>query len=482
MLRAFIKDSAIYTVSIILSRGISILLVPIYTRVFSPADYGVIDILAVVANLVNLTIALEVSQAVARFFVEMKTVEEKRAYVSTALWFTVIVNVIFVIVAQYYCNTIGPWVLGASYNETLFRVAVLSIAASGIFYLFQNQLRWQLQSFHYAITSVITLLVSVSITLALIFGAKLGLISVFYGQLAGNAVGAAFSYSFARESYGLIFNKGSLKNMLAFSAPLVPSSIGVFVAVYIDRIAIKELMTMADVGLYGIAYRISSLVGLLMTGAQSSLTPLVYNQYEQSDTPAEIARIFRYFLWGAFLFFLGLSLFSRELLVIFTTPQFYGAYIIVPILVPAVMLAGMYVFAPGLAIAKKTKSIAAISISAAVLNTVLNFTLIPYLGIRGAALATLVGAAMQFSLYVWLGNKYYLIPFEWKRYGKALGIVVLLVIGGGFINAPFWIGFIIKLIISIVGLILVTWIMIDNAEINRIKKLGLRKRDAKCVE
>jgi len=482
MLRDFLKDSAIYTVSIILSRGISIILVPIYTRVFSPADYGVIDILAVVANLINLTIALEISQAVARFYAEMKTVEEKKAYVSTALWFTVIVNFIFVIVAQYQCNNIGPWVLGDSYNETLFRVAISSIAVSGIFYLFQNQLRWQLQSFHYGITSIITLLVSVSVTLTLIFGARMGLISVFYGQLVGNAVGAAFSYGFTRESYGLIFNKDSLKNMLAFSTPLVPSSIGVFVAVYIDRIAIKELMTMADVGLYGIAYRISSLVGLLMTGVQSSMTPLVYNQYKESGTPAEIARIFRYFLWGAFLFFLGLSLFARELLVIFTTPQFYGTYIIVPILAPAVMLAGMYVFAPGLAIAKKTKSIAAISISAAFLNTVLNFTLIPYLGIRGAALATLVGAVMQFSLYVWLGNKYYPIPFDWKRYVKALGIVVLLVMGGGFINVSFWIGLIIKLLISIVGLILVTWIMLDKDELKRIKRVRLRKRDVKCVE
>jgi O-antigen/teichoic acid export membrane protein len=482
MLRNFIKDSAIYTVSIVLSRGISIILVPIYTRVFSPADYGIIDILAVVANLVNLTIALEISQAVARFYAEMKAVEEKKDYVSTALWFTVIVNVIFVVVSQYYCNTVGPWVLGDSYNETLFRVAIFSMAANGIFYLFQNQLRWQLQSFHYAITSVITVLVSVSVTITLIFGVGLGLISVFYGQLVGYTVGAVFSYCFARESYGLIFNRVSLKKMLAFSIPLVPSSIGVFLAVYIDRIAIKELMTIADVGLYGIAYRISSLVGLIIAGVQSSLTPLIYNQYEEAGTPAEIARIFRYFLWGAFLFFLGLSLFARELLLIFTTPQFYGAYIIVPILVPAVLLAGMYVFAPGLAIAKRTKSIAVISISAAFLNTVLNFTLIPYLGIRGAAIATLVGAAMQFSLYVWLGNKYYPIPYDWKRYARALSVIIFLVIGGGFIAVSLWIGFLVKLLIWVTGLILVTWIIIDNAEINKMKKSILRKRDAKCVE
>jgi O-antigen/teichoic acid export membrane protein len=325
-------------------------------------------------------------------------------------------------------------------------------------------------------------LVSVSVTITLIFGVGLGLISVFYGQLVGYTVGAVFSYCFARESYGLIFNRVSLKKMLAFSIPLVPSSIGVFLAVYIDRIAIKELMTIADVGLYGIAYRISSLVGLIIAGVQSSLTPLIYNQYEEAGTPAEIARIFRYFLWGAFLFFLGLSLFARELLLIFTTPQFYGAYIIVPILVPAVLLAGMYVFAPGLAIAKRTKSIAVISISAAFLNTVLNFTLIPYLGIRGAAIATLVGAAMQFSLYVWLGNKYYPIPYDWKRYARALSVIIFLVIGGGFIAVSLWIGFLVKLLIWVTGLILVTWIIIDNAEINKMKKSILRKRDAKCVE
>jgi len=482
MFKNFLKDSAIYTVSTVLARGIGIFLIPIYTRMFSPTDYGVIDILAVVASLVNLTIALEISQAVARYFPDVKTVEEKRAFASTALWFTIIVNCIFLIVVQYYCNTIGPLVLGSLYNETLFRVALFSMATSGIFNILQMQLRFQLQSFQYALVSIITLLVSVFVILVLIFVAKWGLISVFIGQLVGNVIGALASYRFGGKSYALVFDTNKLKQMLAFSAPLVPSSIGVFIAVYIDRIAIKELMTMADVGLYGIAYRIASMVSLIMVGVNSALMPLVYNNYKQANTPTEIARIFRYFLWAAIMFFLGLSLFARELLVIFTTPQFYGAYTVVPILVLAVILSGMYVFAPGLAIAKKTSLIAGISITTAFINTVLNFTLIPYLGISGSALATLIGTGMQFSLFIWLGNKYYVIPFEWKRYAAATLGTIILVILGGLIKTSFWLGIGMKLLITIVALIYVTWIMIDWEEFRKIKQIIFRQEIKAMLE
>jgi len=482
MIKQFFKDSAIYSFSTIISRGISIFMVPIYTRVFSPADYGVIDMIAVVSSLINLTIALEISQAVARFFPENKSLEEKRSYASTALWFTVCVNIAFLILAQYYCSYLGPLVLGTSYNEYLFRIAIFSIVTSGILQLVHNQLRWQLQSLNYSIVSIMMLLVTVTTTIVLIFGFKLGLISVFYGQLIGNVVGLFLSYKFAGDSFGLVFDKTKLKTMLEFSLPLVPSSAAVFIAVFIDRIAIKELMTLADVGLYGIGYRIASMAALVMVGVQTSMTPLIYNHYQESNTPYEIARIFRFFLWAALMCFMGLSMFASEAIMIFTTPSFYGAYVIVPILVAAIIVSGMSVFAPGLAIAKRTKITAAVSITTALLNTGLNFALIPYLGIRGSALATLMGAVMQFTLYMWLGNKYYPIPYQWKRYLKVLTISILFVLIGTAIKVTFWADIIIKIFISIIGLILITWILIDKNEFEKVNQFWLKMQKTICAK
>ena len=73
-----------------------------------------------------------------------------------------------------------------------------------------------------------------------------------------------------------------------------------------------------------------------------------------------------------------------------TTEAFYGGGIVVAYLVPAILLGNMYIFAPGISIAKKTKFIAYINVTGAALNIILNYFLIPKFGIVGAGTATLL--------------------------------------------------------------------------------------------
>ena len=79
MLKQFFKDSFIYGLSNVITRGIALILLPLYTQVFSPADYGVIEILSIVATIVNLIVALEISQAVALYYADADTESDKIA-------------------------------------------------------------------------------------------------------------------------------------------------------------------------------------------------------------------------------------------------------------------------------------------------------------------------------------------------------------------------------------------------------------------
>ena len=178
----------------------------------------------------------------------------------------------------------------------------------------------------------------------------------------------------------------------------MPSAIAVFVAIYIDRLAIKSLLDMQSVGLYAIGYRVAAIVSLLLFGFQSALTPLVFNDLDNSNTPNEIARIFRFFLALVLPLLVFIILFSKELLEFITTPAYFKAYSVIPLLGAATLLSNMYIFAPGLFIAKKTSHIAGINIFTATLNICLNFLLIPHLGINGAALATSEQFSNQFHI------------------------------------------------------------------------------------
>jgi O-antigen/teichoic acid export membrane protein len=430
LVKRFFKDSAIYGFGKFLVYGVGFFLIPIYTHAFSPAAFGVIDLLNTVARLALLTVALEIAQSVIRFLPDTEAQTERVAYSSTALWFSAAVYGLFVVVGWVGADFFSTLVLGESGQADVFRVALLMIWASGIFILLQNQLRWQAKSTLYTLVSVVDTVISLGLTILFILVLQTGIIGVFWGQTIGLVAGGILALYFTRQDFALTFDWAKLREMLRFSLPLVPSGVAVFVYLYIDRIIINALMTIGDVGIFGVGYRIASIVSLLMFGFQIAMMPLVYQHYREPSTPRNLSRIFRYFVAGALLMTLGLSLFARELLTLLTTPAYYGAWVVVPLLVPATVLSGMAIFAPGLSIAKRTGVVALINIGGAILNTVLNLALIPILGIQGAALATLLSTGAVFGVFLYFSQKIYPVPHTWRQLALAVILTILLVVVG----------------------------------------------------
>ncbi|RMD79998.1 MAG: hypothetical protein D6823_03915 [Chloroflexi bacterium] len=88
------------------------MLVPLYTRVLSPSDYGSLELLTTFASIVNLTIALEVSQGVARFYPTEPHPDRKIVYASSAFWFTVVCSSIFSVLMLYLSPNIAVLIMG----------------------------------------------------------------------------------------------------------------------------------------------------------------------------------------------------------------------------------------------------------------------------------------------------------------------------------------------------------------------------------
>lgn len=431
MLKQFLKDSVIYGIGKFITASVSFFLVPIYTRVFSPSDYGIIDILNTISTLALLTIALEISQSVIRFIVDAQDRSDRVAYSSTALWFSTTIYTLFVVFTLTLATPLSSALLGQGEMESSFRWAMIAIWGTGLFRLFQGQLRYQMKSGRYTIVSVVDTLLSLILSVVFVVVFKFGVEGVFISGFIASLISILLGAFWTREDFDLTFNFQKLGEMLRFSIPLVPSGIGVFVYLYIDRLTINHFMTMTDVGLFGVGYRIASIVSFLMFGFQTALTPLIYNHYRNPNTPSQLARLFRYFAAAALLLTIGLSLYAREILAIMTTPQYVPAWSVVPLLVPASIFSALYIFAPGLAIAKKTAAIAFINIMGATVNTALNFLMIPLIGIEGAALATLTSSVIVFCVYMYFSQRSYHVPHVWGRLLAASLITIVIVVFGG---------------------------------------------------
>jgi O-antigen/teichoic acid export membrane protein len=204
----------------------------------------------------------------------------------------------------------------------------------------------------------------------------------------------------------------------------------------VDRIAIAAFLSLTEVGLFGIAHRAALLTQVLLMGLQTAVTPLIYASHQESRTPADLAKIFRFFTMVVLIMWLGLGLFATELLELATTQAYVAAAPAVPLLVPAVVLSGAYVFMPGAAIARRTGVIAAINISHGFLNLLLNLVLVPFLGIVGAAGATLLTSVSAFVTNAIVSQRTYPVPHNWRVLALASVMTASIVAAGWFMGHP----------------------------------------------
>jgi O-antigen/teichoic acid export membrane protein len=481
MIRRFFADSAVYGVAALLSQGIGLLLFPFLAHHFSPQEYGVIDILSLTAILANLTVALEVNQGLGRHFVDASEAE-RVDYASTALLFTVGAYTMFAAVTLTLATPLTHVLLARGVDPWITRVAIIWIWIAGIVYLAQDQLRWRRRPHAYAVVSVTTATVTAGSTAILVLGIGVGVIGALLGQLAGALAAALVVFGLSKDAYALRFDRHKLSVMLAFSLPLVPSSIGVFLNSFADRLVLLHTRSLADVGIYGVAFRIATVVSLLLAGFQGAATPLILARHQHPTTPGELARIFRLFSAVALIAFLVVSLFADTEVRLLASSAYARADILIPYLFLSVLLFGVYIFAPGLTIAKRTRTLALVSLSAGLLNLGLALALVPPLGIRGAGLATVLSSAWFFVLTMFFSQRHYTVGHDWVRLGAALAVAIgLLTLGravisiGGAHALAVW-PLAEKAILSGIGGVAITTLLVPRSE--RRWAMGLAARTA----
>lgn len=415
MIKQILSDSFLYTLANVFTKGISFIMIPIYTAYFSTKDYGVIDLLIVTGSILSIIIGLEIHQAVARFFTEAKSEIEKKIIVSSALWSIVILYLLFLLCFLPFTDQISSLFFGTVEYSSILFVAFLSFCFNFIYYYFSSQLKWQLKSKQNVFVSFIYSLITALLTYVLLKFYDGGMSSVFIAQIFAAVIGIYLSYILSKKYYGFILDIHKFKELASFSTPLIFSTLIVYAMLYVDRIMINAYLSLEDVGLYGMAFRFASVTTLLTIGIQTALTPLIYNNFQNNETSITISKLFNYFVLASTVFLFSLFIFSKDLILLFANENYLGAYKAIPWLALSIILSGVVNFAPGIFIAKKTKYILYINIFAFLLNIILNFLLIRDFGLLGAAYSTSISSLIYFLLYCFIGQKYYYIPYIWTK-------------------------------------------------------------------
>lgn len=427
MVRRVFRDSAIYVVPTILTAGMSFLLFPFYAHHFTPRQYGIFDLLTLTAMLVGWTVALEIYQGVGIYVSGEKDARRVRAYASTALWFAIGAYAVFAVLAELFALPISHLLLGGGVSVSLLRVSVVWMCVTGVLAITQAQLRWQLRPSAFAISSAINATLTIALSAVLVFGVGLGVEGAILGQLIAVATTLGYVLFATRGTFRVMFEWQKCKQMLAYSIPMVPASIGLFLNLYADRLVIQHDRSLADVGLYGVGYRLATVVTLVLTAFQAAALPLILARKDDPSTPRDLARMFRIFAAPALAGFVAISLLATPALHLLAAPEYQHAAAVVPFLLISVLFANMYSFAPGMAINRKPLPAAAMTVAAGVANLALALALVPPLGIMGAGIATAISSFAWFVGLIAFSQRQYAVPHQWRQLVLAFAVIVAFV-------------------------------------------------------
>jgi O-antigen/teichoic acid export membrane protein len=485
MIKDFLRHSIIYTVGVFLTRGISFLLLPLYTRVLSPNDYGLISILSSVAALILPFLTLELTQAIGIYYSESKSEEERVSYYSTAFWFILVSNICYALIFYNCYQHLNYGFLSSITNKSIVLIVFLGTAINTVFNILQSQLLWRQKSVQYSSITIASVLLTIVLTIYLVLELRWGAMGVFLASLFGNLLGALLSFYATRDCIKAEFNLSKLKQLLSFSAPLIPSNLGFYAFLYIDQLLVNHYLGMGSAGIYAVACRFVIVVNLVLYAVGSALPPFIYQNHQKIQTKTSLEFITRLFVVFAFLIVLGLLLAGQDIILLFATPAYLGAAKLISILALATFIININIFTPGLIIAKRSGIISSLNVLAAILNLGLCFYLIPKYGIEGAALSSLISAIVYGVSYFLISQRLYRIDYQPIRFVGALATFVLLYYCFYQYNLSFskllWADLIEKLFLGAIITMLFLLLALKPSEWSRIFAFGQSKLPRKVL-
>ena len=384
--KQLIKNTAIVSIGKICTQLITFFLLPLYTALLSTEQYGVVDLMNTLVSLFLPIVTLQIEQGIFRYLIDCREDEEgKRKIITTSMLFITIQSILYLVIffiASSFINNEYKYFLATNLIAGMFSTILLQVS------------RGLGDNFKYAVGSFISGVVIVVLNVIFIAGFKWGAYGMLAATLIGN-VSCALYIFFSKKIYTYIkiknFEKSTLKEMLKYSIPLVPNMISWWVVDASNRTIVSSVLGVGMNGILSAATKFSNVISTLYSVFNLTWTESAAINIDSEDRDEFFSKILDFIIrfFGALI--LGIIAFMPFVFSIMINDNFGNAYYQIPILMLGSIFNIGTSFLGSIYVAKKiTKEIAKTSILAAIINLVLCLSLVNFIGLYAASIATAI--------------------------------------------------------------------------------------------
>ena len=417
---------------------LNFLLVPLYTTkdvLPSVAEYGKVSLIYSWFVIFNVILAYGMETAFFRFFHKE---ENRNTVVGTASISLILTSFVFFVLAIIFKDQIA---LFSNINVSYINLVIWILLLDALVIIPFAWLRANEKPMRYAIIKIFNVAINLGLNLFFLLWLK-NLVStgnlfdalykpnfeinyIFISNLVASAVTLVLMIPFyARIKY--IFDSGLWNKMMKYALPVLIAGIAFSINETFDRILLDRLLPddVADtqIGMYSACYKLALFMTLFATAYRLGIEPFFFSHAKNENPQKNYAKVLEFFVAFGSIILLTVVVFADLIKpIIIRSEPYWEAMWIVPIILLANFCLGIYHnLSVWYKITDRTKFGAYISVFGALITLSLNIWLIPKIGFKGSAIATLAAYGSMMLLSFYFGKKYYPIPYNIKKIGMYL--------------------------------------------------------------
>ncbi|MBR2997672.1 MAG: oligosaccharide flippase family protein [Bacilli bacterium] len=384
------KQLAKNTLIIFLGRActyfISFLLLPLYTSYLTTKDYGIVDLIQTYVTLLVPIITLELEMSIFRYLVDARgNNKDTKKLISNDFYVLFISLTVFSIL-----YLIITCFINIPYRFIILIDIIICVFSGN----FLQVVRGFGRTVDYAISCVITGVMTIVSNIILIVFFKMGAVGMISSMTVANLLGALYLlfrlklYSYI--DFKLVDHK-LLKEMYKYSIPLVPNGISWWIVNVSDRSIISFVLGASYNGIYAISNKfstiISSLTGVFnLSWAESAA--LHINSPDRDEFFSDITNSVLKLFSALGILMIAMIPFVYPILI---DKKFSDGYYYIPFLVLGCVFNVAICLYSQVYLAKKlSKQVAVTAIIGAIINIVINVLFIKKIGLYAAAVSTTI--------------------------------------------------------------------------------------------
>lgn len=411
-----LKNTGILTISNFASKIMVFLLVPLYTSVLSTEEYGVFDLIVSTVNLLYPILTINIADGVMRFMMD-KAYEKRHVAKIGVRYVTLSALIVGLLLIPCYCFQIVESVYGM---ELLIFLYYLSYVLNQFFIQCAKGLE---KTTAMAIAGFLSTIMMLGGNILLLLVFNWGVKGFFLANVLAQAVPALylfFQMKFVSLLKGNQFDSGLHKEMLKYCMPLIFSTVGWWINSASDRYVVAFMCGVGASGILSVSYKIPAIINTVFGMFGQAWQISAIKEYGEKDSKKFYADSFVFINLMMCVCCSGLILLSKPLARILYAKDFYVAWQYAPfLLVSSVFNTSSGLIGPMLSASKDSKAMAKSAIYGAVVNVILNFGLIYFIGVQGASISTAVAAFVIYYIRkkaigdVLQVEKYYKVLVMW---------------------------------------------------------------------